>query len=113
MDTNTSTSARALGRAAPTRLTETGSESETSLCKVALPDSKDLDSVSTDPTSADARKPWRNLQARFQLAKFGASLIDGDDGRPSLVVSRWALCKSFNYPAEAEAWLKRVRGNHA
>ncbi|MBS0442824.1 MAG: hypothetical protein JSR38_12775 [Proteobacteria bacterium] len=58
-------------------------------------------------------KPWRTLQARALLAGFHASLIDGDDGRPELVVSRWALTRSFTDLSEAGAWLSRVEGPRA
>ena len=106
-------SAAALGLAAPTRLTEGSPESETPPGKVALLDNKDLDSTSTMPSSTAARKPWLNLQARFLLAKFSACLLDSDDGKPLLVVSRWALCKSFTDLTDAQAWLKRVGGPNA
>ena len=106
-------SAAALGLAAPTRLTEGCPESEAPPGKVALLNNKNFNSPSTVPTSAAARKPWLNLQARYLLQKFHASLLDGDDGKPLLVVSRWALCKSFTDLAVAEAWLKRVGGPDA
>lgn len=55
-----------------------------------------------------AVKPWLRLQAECLMAGFPASLIDGDNGKPLLVVSRWALCRSFSSAPEAEAWLARV-----
>lgn len=66
-----------------------------------------------EPNSTDTaaqRKAWKNLQARCLLAGFSASLIDGDDGQPLLILSRWALCKGLNNLAEAEAWVARVGG---
>jgi hypothetical protein len=60
--------------------------------------------------SADPLKAWRTAQARALLLGFSAPLIDGDDGRPLLVVSRWALCRSFADLGELEAWLQRVEG---
>lgn len=66
----------------------------------------------SDMTAAE-RNPWLNLQARFLLAKFSASLLEGDDGKPLLVILRWAFCKSFTATADAEAWLKRVGGPNA
>ena len=60
-----------------------------------------------------ALKPWLRLQAECLMAGFPASLIDGDDGRPLLVVSRWALCRSFSSVPDAEAWLARVSGKTA
>lgn len=65
-------------------------------------------------TLTDAElKPWRTLQAECLLAGFSANLIDGDNGRPLLVVSRWALCKSFDGVAEARVWLAMVTGSAA
>jgi hypothetical protein len=60
--------------------------------------------------TANARKPWLTVQAEFLMAGFPASLIDDDAGQPMLVVSRWALTRSFSSVAEAEAWLARVGG---
>lgn len=60
-----------------------------------------------------ARKAWVTTQAECILAQFQASLIDGDDGRPLLVVSRWALTRSFTDIAEARAWLALVTGRAA
>jgi len=60
--------------------------------------------------AAQTAKEWRNLQAECLLAGFRADLLDGDDGRPMLVVSRWALTRSFSAPADARAWLARVTG---
>lgn len=54
------------------------------------------------------RKAWATVQARCALAGFTPHLIDGDDGRPLLVVSRWALTRSFTSPGDADAWLTRV-----
>jgi hypothetical protein len=68
------------------------------------------EALNLDLQVADERKAWATVQARCTLAGFTANLIDGDDGRPMLVVSRWALTRSFATPAEAEAWLQRVAG---
>ncbi|MFT3818297.1 MAG: hypothetical protein QM750_11955 [Rubrivivax sp.] len=65
------------------------------------------------PAAPDATKDWRTVQARCLLAGFTANLIDGDDGRPMLVVSRWALTRAFSSPADAESWLQRVTGSAA
>ena len=40
-------------------------------------------------------KPWAILQAQLALVGFAAQLIEGDDGRPIFIVSRWALTRSF------------------
>jgi hypothetical protein len=53
-------------------------------------------------------KAWATAQARCALAGFTANLIEGDDGRPMLVVSRWALTRAFDSLAEVETWLARV-----
>ncbi len=58
----------------------------------------------------DPLKPWRTVQARFALAGLTAELVDGDDGQPMLVVSRWALTKCLRSVAEADAWLERFQG---
>ena len=63
----------------------------------------------TDNTDC-AAKPWLRLQAELLLAGFPATLIEGDDGGPLLIVSRWAMTKSFDSVPEAEAWLARVKG---
>ena len=65
-------------------------------------------------TLTDAElKPWRTLQAECMLAGFSANLIDGDNFRPLLVVSRWALTTAFDDVAQARAWLARVTGSAA
>lgn len=56
-------------------------------------------------------KAWATAQARCALAGFKADVIDGDDGRLLLVVSRWALTRAFLTPAEVEPWLRRVQGS--
>ncbi len=60
--------------------------------------------------AADARKPWLTTQAKCLMAGFPASLIEDDAGKPLLVVSRWALTRSFSSVGEAEVWLARVGG---
>jgi hypothetical protein len=59
------------------------------------------------------RKTWLTLQARATLAGFVAHLTEGDDGRPLMIVSRWALTTSFDDLAAAERWLARVAGVRA
>lgn len=62
-------------------------------------------------TATDAGiKAWRNVQARLALAGFKADLLEGDDGRPELVVTRWALVKAFSDLAAAEEFFSRVSG---
>lgn len=69
----------------------------------------EVDAAHSAHAGAD-RKAWATVQARCALAGFRADLIDGDDGRPLLVVSRWALTRSFEAPSDALAWLQRVTG---
>ncbi|MCA0241117.1 MAG: hypothetical protein LCI02_09650 [Proteobacteria bacterium] len=54
------------------------------------------------------RKAWATVQAQCALAGFKADLIDNDDGCLMLIVSRWALTRSFSLPADVESWLRRV-----
>ena len=56
----------------------------------------------------DAAKEWLRVQALCLLAGFKADLIEGDDGRPMLVVSRWALTRAFTDPGDVATWLARV-----
>lgn len=74
-----------------------------------------LQSAQRSPTSdiSAARKAWLTLQAELVLAGYGANLIEDDAGRPQLVVSRWALTRSFTSVPEARAWLGQVTGRHA
>jgi hypothetical protein len=61
----------------------------------------------------DSSKTWKNLQARCLPDGHNSSLIEGDDGKPLLIVSRWAPCKCLSSLAEAEAWVARVGGRNA
>lgn len=61
----------------------------------------------------DLLKPWLNVQAEAILAGYRADLLEGDDGRPLLIISRWALTRSFNNISEARAWLTLVTGRAA
>lgn len=56
----------------------------------------------------EVQKDWLRAQALCLLAGFKADLIDGDEGNPMLVVSRWALTRAFVSPADVTAWLERV-----
>ena len=56
------------------------------------------------------RKRWLSLQARATRAGFVSPLIEGDDGRPQLIVTRWSMTRAFDDLAEAEAWVSRVEG---
>ena len=58
--------------------------------------------------SARERKAWLTAQARATLAGFTAALTKTDDGRPELLVSRWALTRGFDCLVKLDAWLVRV-----
>lgn len=52
----------------------------------------------------------RLANAKARTALWGGTLtaIDGDDGRPLLIVSRWALCKSFTNLDAVDEFLQKV-----
>ena len=65
----------------------------------------------SDCASATARrKPWVTVQAGVLVAGYRADLLEGDDGRPLLIISRWALTRSFTEVTDARAWLALVTG---
>ena len=49
-------------------------------------------------------KPWPLTVALQDV------VIDGDDGRPQMLISRWALTRAFSDMDELERWLNRVTG---
>lgn len=59
------------------------------------------------PAAVDAKKL---ATAKARTALWGGTLasIDGDDGRPLLIVSRWALCKSFTDLDDVDRFLHAV-----
>lgn len=59
-------------------------------------------------------KPWITGLARvFLLPGHVATLMDGDDGRPLLIVSRGAWTKSFTDLQALDEWLHRIAGTRA
>lgn len=58
--------------------------------------------------SPDELKPWKTAQAECLLAGFHSELMEADDGQPMLIVSRWALCRSFATIAEVRDWIGRL-----
>lgn len=54
------------------------------------------------------RKAWATLQARLALAQFKADVIEGDNGRPLFVVSRWTLTRAFDSLDAVAAFADRV-----
>jgi hypothetical protein len=57
----------------------------------------------------------RLATAKATAALWGGVLtaIDGDDGRPLYVVSRWSLTRSFTELGALEDFLRRVTGSRA
>lgn len=52
----------------------------------------------------------RLATTKARCALWGAvmSVIEGDDGRPMILITRWALTRSFSDLDEVEQWLDRV-----
>ncbi len=69
----------------------------------------------TAPQLAAALDAERLATAKARAALAGITLhaIEGDDGRPELIASRWALTKSFRDLEEVERWLSTVTGKAA
>lgn len=65
------------------------------------------------PGAAQARAavdPKRLATITAETALWGSTLvtIDGDDGQPLFVLTRWSLTRAFGDLAEVEAFLRRV-----
>lgn len=69
---------------------------------------KQVDTAILAALARDVAKVWLRVQAQCLLVGFKADIIDCDDGRPMLVVSRWALTRSFTDPGDVATWLARV-----
>lgn len=66
--------------------------------------------------AAEGRPEWKreaDLIARAALAGIRVHASTTDDGRPSLIASKWALCREFTDLAEMERWLDMVTGRKA
>jgi hypothetical protein len=59
-------------------------------------------------TRALDAKRLANATARTALWGGVLTVIDGDDGRPLLIVSRWALTKALSTLDEVDAFLDKV-----
>lgn len=57
---------------------------------------------------ADVRKRIATCQARAALVGATVVEIPCDNGRPELILSRWALTRAFNDLAELECTLDRM-----
>ncbi len=73
---------------------------------------------SRDGTKSDTneRPEWKreaDLIARAALSGIRVHRSTTDDGRPSLIASKWALCREFTDLGEFGAWLDRVTGRKA
>lgn len=64
----------------------------------------------TDGTAsqADTAKRLATLRARAALAGVQLFTIDGDNGRPLYVVTRWALTRSFDELEAIATWLDLI-----
>lgn len=58
-------------------------------------------------------KPWRTAQAEEAIAGYSAVLIESDSGRPELIITRWAMTRSFADLEEFASWLRCARGSGA
>lgn len=56
------------------------------------------------------KKRFATAQAKTALWGGRLSEIEGDDGRPLLIISRWALTRAFQDLGEVEEFLRRVEG---
>lgn len=61
-------------------------------------------------TAEDDEKRFATLQAQAALVGVQLHRIDGDDGRPLLVATKWAMSASFDGLDAAAAWLQRFAG---
>jgi hypothetical protein len=62
----------------------------------------------TIATPADAGKRIATCQARAALVGATVVEIPSDNGRPELILSRWALTRAFSDVAELELTLDRM-----
>jgi hypothetical protein len=62
----------------------------------------------TIASPADTRKRIATCQARAALVGATVVEIPSDDGRPELILSRWALTRAFSDLAELERTLDRM-----
>ena len=84
-------------------------------CSAPGPDSSTQHRHDAAPNStADQhRKRVATAQARAALAGVVLHDIEGDDGRPLYIASRWALTRSFSEIEDVERWLDHVCGKTA
>lgn len=59
-------------------------------------------------TSPTFPKPWQNALAEVFLADWHGELLVGDDGRPELVVTKFARTRRFGDLAELQHWLAQI-----
>lgn len=62
------------------------------------------------PMAPPAAKRLATLKARAALQGIVLHDLEGDDGAPEYVVSRWAMTRAFRSLDELETWLERVEG---
>lgn len=57
-----------------------------------------------------ALKTFATLQARAALQGITLHRLEGDDGRPLYIATRWAMTKQFDGLGDVEIWLDEVVG---
>lgn len=62
------------------------------------------------PAPPADEKRFATLQAQAALVGVQLHRIDGDDGRPSYIATKWAMTASFGSLDETAAWLRRFAG---
>lgn len=55
-----------------------------------------------------AAKRVATLQARAALSGIALHHVEGENGRPVYIATKWALTKQFESLDEVEAWIDRV-----
>jgi hypothetical protein len=55
-------------------------------------------------------KPFANLQAVAALHGVALHQIEGDNGQPLYIATRWAMTKQLDTLPEVAAWLSMVTG---
>lgn len=68
-----------------------------------------FESIGTD-TQKTAEKRLANLRARCALQGVQLHVIDGDNGLPLYIVTKWALTASLDSLDNLAAWVSRVDG---
>lgn len=62
------------------------------------------------PVTPADRKRAETCKARAALAGFVVHEIEGDDGSPLFVLTRWAMTRAFDNLGELERAIDRIEG---